>query len=314
MVVRAGIYIYRVRIRWCGAALMAVTDSFCFGCDSLKMIARRLFLSLLLPALAGAQIACVLEHCALALAACEADATCRTWSTCNRNCGSDLPCQLRCADLYKPTNASSAKIDAFSECVISEHHCIPQAKEKCPLPAAHGLASTFDLTASLTGVWYITRGFNRQFDCYDCQVHNFTYAPEVAPMSKPLHGDLKYNVKVDLNCSEGSANCTYLAREVHQSFGQDPSVPAHLENHNNSLAELHYSDDWYVLYASESAVLIYYCGCNDATCGYSGSVLYSRTPKLPSDAEQGKIAAAIKAAAIPGFSFDGMCVPDNWFC
>eukprot|EP00946_MAST-07B_sp_MAST-7B-sp1_P003529 g3529.t1 len=276
-------------------------------------LSAQVLLAALLVAAAAAQIACVLEHCALALAECEADATCRTWSTCNRECGTDLSCQLRCADLYKPTNASSAKIDQFSECVISEHHCIPQVKEKCPLPAESALAKKFDLSASLTGVWYITRGLNPHFDCFDCQLHTFKYDPSVAPRNKPLHGDLKYNVKVDLNCT-GSDNCTYLPREVFQSFGQDPHVAAHLENHNNSLAELHYSDDWYVLYASETAVLIYYCGCNDATCGYSGSVLYSRTPKLPSGPEQSKISAAVEAAAIPGFTFDGMCSPDNWFC
>ena len=278
----------------------------------LVMLVPPVVLVLVQPLLASAQIACVLEHCAVALAECEADTTCRTWSTCNRKCGSDLSCQLRCADLYKPTNASSAKIDLFSECVISEHHCIPQTHQKCPLPRTAGLVRDFDLTSALTGVWYITRGLNPHFDCFDCQVHNFTYEPAIAPAGKPLHGDLKYNVKVDLNCT--GSDCSYLAREVFQSFGQDPNVAAHLENHNNSLAELHYSDDWYVVYASDSAVLIYYCGCNDATCGYSGSVLYSRTPTLPSGPEQDKIAAAIESAAIPGFTFHGMCAPDNWFC
>ena len=262
---------------------------------------------------AAAQIACVLEHCALQLAECEADAVCRDWSTCNRKCRTgDTPCQLRCSDVYKPTNSSSAKIDAFSECVISEHHCLAQEKQKCPLPAEPGLVKKFDPSSSLTGVWYITRGLNPLFDCYDCQVHNFTYDTKALPMNKPLHGDLKYNVKVDLNCT-GQA-CTYLAREVHQSFSQDPNVAAHLENHNNSLAELHYSDDWYVLYSSDTAVLVYYCGCNDATCGYSGAVLYSRAPKLPTGAVRDSISASIKNAAIPGFQFENMCVPNNWFC
>ena len=251
-------------------------------------LSAQVLLAALLVAAVAAQIACVLEHCALALAECEADATCRTWSTQPPvRYGPVLPAAVRRLQ-YKPTNASSAKIDQFSECVISEHHCIPQVKEKCPLPAESALAKKFDLSASLDQAPGTSRcRLNPHFDCFDCQLHTFKYDPSVAPRNKPLHGDLKYNVKVNLNCT-GSDNCTYLPREVFQSLARSAcrGLP---RNHNNSLAELHYSDDWYVLYASETAVLIYYCGCNDATCGYSGSVLYSRTPKLPSGPEQSKI-------------------------
>ena len=266
--------------------------------------------------LASSQIACVLEHCASELAQCEVDTVCRMWSNCNRACApikdpiQATNCQIRCGDLYKPTNSSSAKIDLFSECVISEHHCVKQTKTKCPMPAASGVVSTFSLETDLVGVWYITRGLNPRFDCFDCQVHNFTYNPKESPVTKPLHGDLKYNVKVDLNCTD---DCKYVPREVHQSFSQDTHNPGHLMNYNNTLAEMHYSDDWYVLYASKTAVLIYYCGCNDAMCGYGGSVLYSRTPSLP-DEDEAALRAAVAGAKIPGFNFESLCAPKNTFC
>ena len=98
-----------------------------------------------------------------------------------------------------------------------------------------------------------------------------------------------------------------------QSFSQDTQNPGHLMNYNNTLAEMHYSDDWYVLYASENNVLIYYCGCNDAMCGYGGSVLYSRTPKLQMK-EVPLIRKAIEDAKIQGFMFDELCIPQNTFC
>ena len=267
-------------------------------------------------AVVSAQIGCVLEHCALALGECEADSVCRTWSNCNRACApikdpvKATACQIRCGDLYKPTNSSSSKIDAFSECVISEHHCVKQTKTNCPKPAYTGLVSEFNVKTDLVGLWYITRGLNNLFDCFDCQVHNFSYNPNIKPFAKPLHGDLKYNVKVNLNCTE---DCKYLPREVFQSFSQDSQIPGHLMNHNNSLAEMHYSDDWYVLYASEKNILIYYCGCNDAMCGYGGSVLYSRTPKLDVD-EEAALRKAVDGAKIEGFVFDDLCVPNNSFC
>jgi hypothetical protein len=60
---------------------------------------------------------------------------------------------------------------------------------------------------------------------------------------------------------------------VHQSWAQlDSANKGHLSNHNNSLAELHYADDWYVLAANQNTalpyILVYYCGCNDVRCSF----------------------------------------------
>merc|ERR1719401_790304 len=86
-----------------------------------------------------------------------------------------------------------------------------------------------------------------------------------------------------MNCKPGE--CKYISREVFQSFNQDARNKAHLMNHHNTAEELHYADDWYVLAAKpDTYVLIYYCGCNDATCGYAGSVLYTRTPQFALEA------------------------------
>jgi hypothetical protein len=150
------------------------------------------------------------------------------------------------------------------------------------------------------------------FDCFDCQVHNFAV---VTGAVKPLQGDLKYRVKTDLNCTY--PDCNYLPREVHQNWVQDPSNSWHFINHNNSLAELHYADDWYVLAAKKDTyALIYYCGCNDATCGYEGAVLYTRTPALSglTSSDVSQIRSAVGAAGIEGFDFKTMCAPDNRAC
>lgn len=46
-------------------------------------------------------------------------------------------------------------------------------------------------------------------------------------------------------------------------------------------------DDWYILSARSNVYsLIYYCGCNDACCGYSGAVLYSKSPRFEDLAAQ----------------------------
>ena len=77
------------------------------------------------------------------------------------------------------------------------------------------------------------------------QVHNFSHVDNVP---KPLRGDLGYLVKKDLKCnSTKAAPCDYLPRLVRQSWEVDYFLSAHLINYNNTAAEMHYADDWYVV-------------------------------------------------------------------
>eukprot|EP00435_Cladocopium_sp_Y103_P070685 s33_g35.t2 len=206
---------------------------------------------------------CVATKCAGALARCLADSVGRPW-------------MIRCGDLYKPTDGSASKIDEFSECSISEHHCVPQQKLTCSIP--RNAKGRLELN-TLTGTWYVTRGWNPMFDCFDCQVHYFS----LQKGAKPLLGDLKYAVKKDLSCT--APNCDYLPRE-----------------------EMHYMDDWYVLASRPNVyALIYYCGCNDACCGYAGAVLYTRSPRFEDLSTQDveEIKGAIRSAEVHGFDFEG---------
>eukprot|EP00440_Ansanella_granifera_P047258 gb/GFBE01051183.1/.p1 GENE.gb/GFBE01051183.1/~~gb/GFBE01051183.1/.p1 ORF type:complete len:299 (+),score=58.40 gb/GFBE01051183.1/:1-897(+) len=249
---------------------------------------------------------CVMGHCRDSLIQCFMDGVCRGWQLCVMRCkNGDLACQMRCADLHKPTDDTAAKINTFSQCVISDYHCVPQQQLTCKTPEKY--VPDFDLYM-MQGVWYITKGWNPLFDCFDCQVHTFSLKPKT---TKPLYGDLKYSVKKNLGCAAGE--CSYLQREVFQSFAQDPHHKGHLVNHNNTVEELNYSDDWYVLAAKpDSYVLIYYCGCNDATCGYSGAVLYTRTPQfdLPEE-DVAEIKKAMADAKVSEFTYDGLCAADG---
>ena len=124
---------------------------------------------------------CVVEHCGGVLLACEIDAVCRTWSGCNQHCGlgnNALGCQIRCGDLYNPGGNASDFIEAFSVCAISEHHCVPQSQMRCPVPANAAAMADFNLDAFVSSAsaptnqptnWYITRGLNPLFDCFDCE-------------------------------------------------------------------------------------------------------------------------------------------------
>eukprot|EP00667_Euglena_gracilis_P014488 EG_transcript_15029 len=243
------------------------------------------------------QVLCLLTHCSKALIQCQGDPICRTWMACTRACDDAIACQIRCGDLF-----SNDAINKFSECLISDHHCVPQRHTMCPRPAAGAVQPGFPLEA-LQGHWFITGGWNPLFDCFDCQSHTFTVDRSASPHR--LRGALNFWVKKDLDCR--GKNCSYVHRHVDQSWVQDPATPGHLINHGNEY--LHYADDWFVLSASDRHVLVYYCGCNDAWCGYSGAILYTRSAVLP-PAVIRPVSQALVAANIPNLTFDRFCHPD----
>ena len=73
----------------------------------------------------------------------------------------------------------------------------------------------------------------------------------------------------------------------------------------------------YVLAAKDDTyALIYYCGCNDATCGYSGAVLYTRVSswKELDATSQAEVGAALDKAGVKGLSMNAMCTTDNRSC
>jgi len=137
-----------------------------------------------------------LLHCAAPLLSCELNAQCRAWSLCNVGCAlhrepaQALACQIRCQDLYKPTDAGAqgfAEITAFSECAISDYHCVPQTRMTCSQPSQ--VADSFRLE-EFVGKWYITRGLNPLFDCFDCQVKLLLV------LSSSLHAELASYVQL----------------------------------------------------------------------------------------------------------------------
>lgn len=267
--------------------------------------------ALVVPVAGANPIGCMATHCAWEMAECLTDTVCRTWNMCTARCQfDDLGCQMRCADLYKPTDSTSEKIDKLSICLISVNHCVPQVNETCKVPDdAAVLAKSFDVK-EMAGTWYITKGWNPLFDCFDCQVHSFA-----ASEGNKLTLNLKYAIKKDLECA--APHCEYMQRGVTQRFVQDASNQGHLINHGNSIEELHYADDWYVLAAKpDTYSLVYYCGCNDARCGYAGAVLYTRSPDYQSLSADDKaaITAAVKAANVPGFTFEKLCTPSGAAC
>jgi violaxanthin de-epoxidase len=123
-------------------------------------------------------------------------------------------------------------------------------------------------TDEFKGTWYISAGLNKDFDCFDCQVHKFE-----VPGPGKLKGNMQWRIK------DPVAGTNFVTRATIQEFVQDEKSPGVLYNRDNEF--LHYQDDWYVLaYKPREYVLVYYRGSNDAWDGYGGAVVYTTAPTL----------------------------------
>lgn len=119
------------------------------------------------------------------------------------SCASDCCC--RCGDLYE-----DEAVTVFNACAVSDQKCVPQAvTENFPLPKDEVLDNSFD-TSQFQGRWYITAGYNKLFDCFDCQEHYFT---------SPEPGKLFGNIQWRISRPDGD----FLERSTVQRFLQVPS-------------------------------------------------------------------------------------------
>ncbi|KAH9315365.1 hypothetical protein KI387_023992, partial [Taxus chinensis] len=239
--------------------------------------------------------ACLLKECRVELAQCIADPACAANVACLQTCNNrpdETECQIHCGDLFE-----NSVVDRFNECAVSRKKCVPQKNDEMtfPVPDPSVLVKKFNI-ADFNGKWYISRGLNPTFDTFDCQVHEFY------PTSKNLTAKLSWRISTP----DGG----FFTRSAIQRFVQDPSQSGVLYNHNNEY--LHYQDDWYILSSKmenkpDDYIFVYYRGKNDAWDGYGGSVIYTRSPDLPSSI----VPELEKAAGRVGLNFKNFKRTDN---
>eukprot|EP00892_Ulva_mutabilis_P007563 jgi/Ulvmu1/5179/UM021_0196.1 len=234
---------------------------------------------------------CLLTSCQTQLAKCIGDFNCLQDLICLQGCQGkpdEQACEIRCGDLYE-----DEAVTVFNACAVSDQKCVPQAvTDNYPLPNDEILDDSFD-TSQFQGRWYITAGYNKLFDCFDCQEHYFT---------SPEPGKLFGNIQWRIPRPDGD----FLERSTVQRFLQDPVHPSKLYNHDNDY--LHYEDDWYVVsWRPDEYAFIYYKGNNDAWLGYGGATVYTRAAEFPKAYEP----EMRKAAESVGLRWDDFTITDN---
>tara|TARA_B110001452_G_scaffold4261_1_gene3928 strand:- start:409 stop:1695 length:1287 start_codon:yes stop_codon:yes gene_type:complete len=276
-----------------------------------------------LPSLAADSAAigsCLLKSCQLPLAKCVTNPTCAANLLCIQTCTSRAPpppplapsnqpspaphaspharagpdesvCQIECGDKF-----SNQVVADFTDCAVTEKKCVPQRQDdgSYPVPADDKLVQSFS-TELLQGDWYISAGFNKAFDTFDCQLHKFE-----APSPTKLVGNMQWRIKDPL------AGTNFVTRYTVQTFDMDEKRQGILYNHDNEF--LHYQDDWYILAAKDQKyVVVYYRGNNDAWDGYGGAVVYTKAAAFPKEYTQ----EVSDAVAKVGLKFSDFELTDN---
>jgi violaxanthin de-epoxidase len=175
---------------------------------------------------------CLLKNCQIPLAKCVANPVCAANLLCIQTCtgrADEGDCQIRCGDAF-----SNDVVGDFTKCAVTDKKCVPQRADdgSWPVPSKEALVASFS-PDMLTGPWYISAGYNKAFDTFDCQLHKFE-----SPADNKLVGNLQWRIK------DPVAGTNFVTRYTVQEFVQDKESPGILYNHDNEF--LHYQDDWYV--------------------------------------------------------------------
>jgi violaxanthin de-epoxidase len=125
--------------------------------------------------------------------------------------GADQMCHAcRCGDLY-----ADKAIETFNCCAVSDQKCVPQqvTADLFPEPKDSALDDSFDLS-KFQGRWYITAGYNKLFDTFDCQEHYFS-----SPVDEP--GKVFGKIQWRINKPDGD----FIERSTVQRFVQVCAPP-----------------------------------------------------------------------------------------
>ncbi|KAL4438955.1 hypothetical protein ABPG77_006892 [Micractinium sp. CCAP 211/92] len=233
---------------------------------------------------------CLLSSCGPLAAACAADANCQAIQSCITACAGDAACNNAC--FFKLADDPYAKL---ALCAV-DAGCIAGppslGNETCPDLSGAKLASGFNTSwLAEAGTMYVAGGGNPVYDCFDCQLLEFSPAPDGGVdvvWSAALNGTVR--------------NATYTL---------EPAAPGVL-NTSYELFSLPVEETYYILdYTEDGSYLLYfYCGSLLGS-EYTGAVIYSREPDTPVPSDvKARFSAAVAAAGLQDYvKLDSFCTP-----
>jgi len=141
----------------------------------------------------------------------------------------------------------------------------------------------------MTGTWYVTNGYNPDYDCFACQELSFDF-------NRP--GDASpifYNALYDLIAVNG----TLIWNDIQMHGSEETPGILTLVGRDSGFENVQH---WYVLHLEEDTMLVYYCG-DLMTWHFEGVLVMSKTPTL----NQQRVPELTIALNAIGMSFADLC-------
>ena len=158
-------------------------------------------------------------------------------------------------------------------CLYVDHKCLslpppdPLNNATCRNPT-NTVASIGD--EELNGSWYVVKGWNPIYDCFDCQVSTFNVQD----------GQIDYHALYSFTAVNG----TEIWLDAYMK-GDDVTDPGELDftTKDNGLPD---AQNWFVMLLTDDTVVFYYCGnVNLGAWKFEGFIVLSRTKTLNPDRE-----------------------------
>ena len=206
---------------------------------------------------------CIMRHCMPAITACLADNTCRTNMQCAGECAPmNSTCTFYCSESYQTHFA-----DDVLSCLYVDYDCLtlppPDAINNVTCRNPTEIVDTVE-DELIDGMWYVVRGFNPLYDCYDCQELTFNVND----------GQIDYEALFNLIAVNGTE--IWLTADM---TGEDRSQPGKLMMFGYNSGFPGYQT-WYVMHSSADTLMIYYCGDVLDDWHFEGLLIMSKTPTL----------------------------------
>lgn len=152
-------------------------------------------------------------------------------------------------------------------CMFEEYNCL-----EFPTPTPSNNATCREPLDSVVngvnheyaeGSWYVTYGFNEDYDCFDCQILSFDF-----PRNQPVYYEALYDLI--------AVNGTLIWDDVVMHGSEETPGVITLTGHDGGLTDV---QRWFFLINEEDTMLVYYCG-SLMTWHFEGVLLMSKTKDL----------------------------------
>ena len=118
----------------------------------------------------------------------------------------------------------------------------------------------------MTGSWYVTHGFNPDYDCFACQELSFEF--NRPGDQSPVFYNALYNLI--------AVNGTLIWNDIQMHGSEETAGILTLIGRDSGFENVQH---WYVLMQEEDTMLAYYCG-DLMTWHFEGVLVMSKTPQL----------------------------------